>query len=162
MIPYTCGLCRECMSLLPASSPCWLLGLDASCLLVATSERITEQLATGGTATACMCLSCSAPRFLLCFHFPSSSSSVVSSTIGDQGTERVKLIEALRDTGPEPGIQQQTSNPRGRNVAKCSMYSGSCLPNFFCTQLARDKNGSDTDEYHRYHICFRIFGRIRI
>ena len=27
---------------------------------------------------------------------------------------------------------------------------------------ARDENGSDTDGYHRYHICFHISGRIRI
>jgi len=26
----------------------------------------------------------------------------------------------------------------------------------------RDENGSDTNGYHRYHICFRISGRIRI
>ena len=26
----------------------------------------------------------------------------------------------------------------------------------------RDENGSDTDGYHRYHICFHISGRIRI
>ena len=28
--------------------------------------------------------------------------------------------------------------------------------------LGRDENGSDTNGYHRYHICFHIFGRIRI
>jgi len=28
--------------------------------------------------------------------------------------------------------------------------------------LGRDENGSDTDGYHRYHICFHISGRIRI
>ena len=26
----------------------------------------------------------------------------------------------------------------------------------------RDENGSDTDGYHRYYICFHIFVRIRI
>jgi hypothetical protein len=26
----------------------------------------------------------------------------------------------------------------------------------------RDENGSDTDGYHRYHICFHIYVRIRI
>jgi len=26
----------------------------------------------------------------------------------------------------------------------------------------RDENGSDTNGYYRYHICFHIFGRIRI
>ena len=28
--------------------------------------------------------------------------------------------------------------------------------------MGRDENGSDTDGYHRYHICFHISGRIRI
>jgi len=28
--------------------------------------------------------------------------------------------------------------------------------------LIRDENGSDTDEYHLYHICFHISGRIWI
>jgi len=28
--------------------------------------------------------------------------------------------------------------------------------------MSRDKNGSDTDKYHCYHICFHIFGRIWI
>ena len=28
--------------------------------------------------------------------------------------------------------------------------------------LARDENGSDTDGYHRYYICFHISVRIRI
>ena len=27
---------------------------------------------------------------------------------------------------------------------------------------SRDENGSDTDGYHRYYICFHIFVRIRI
>jgi hypothetical protein len=27
---------------------------------------------------------------------------------------------------------------------------------------SRDENGSDTDEYHWYHICFHISGQIRI
>ena len=27
---------------------------------------------------------------------------------------------------------------------------------------ARDENGSDTDGYHTYHICFHISSRIRI
>ena len=27
---------------------------------------------------------------------------------------------------------------------------------------SRDENRSDTDGYHRYHICFHISGRIRI
>ena len=30
------------------------------------------------------------------------------------------------------------------------------------THICRDENGSDTDGYHRYHICFHIFDRIRI
>ena len=30
------------------------------------------------------------------------------------------------------------------------------------TVIARDENGSDTDRYHRYYICFHIFVRIRI
>jgi hypothetical protein len=28
--------------------------------------------------------------------------------------------------------------------------------------VARDESGSDTNEYHRYYICFHISGRIRI
>ena len=28
--------------------------------------------------------------------------------------------------------------------------------------IDRDENGSDTNGYHRYHICFHISGRIRI
>jgi len=33
------------------------------------------------------------------------------------------------------------------------------LPYLARSLLARDENGSDTDGYHRYHICFYIFGR---
>jgi hypothetical protein len=29
-------------------------------------------------------------------------------------------------------------------------------------KTCRDENGSDTDGYHRYHICFHISGRIWI
>jgi hypothetical protein len=29
-------------------------------------------------------------------------------------------------------------------------------------QSTKDENGSDTDGYHLYHICFHISGRIRI
>ena len=32
----------------------------------------------------------------------------------------------------------------------------------FVSLLTRDENGSDTDGYHSYHICFHISGRIRI
>ena len=28
--------------------------------------------------------------------------------------------------------------------------------------ISRDENGSDTNGYHSYHICFHIFGQIRI
>ena len=31
-----------------------------------------------------------------------------------------------------------------------------------CLLIAGDENGSDTDGYHRYYICFYIFVRIRI
>ena len=30
------------------------------------------------------------------------------------------------------------------------------------SQNGRDENGSDTDGYHRYYICFHIFVRIQI
>ena len=34
-----------------------------------------------------------------------------------------------------------------------------CMP---LSQNGRDENGSDTDGYHRYYICFHIFVRIQI
>ena len=36
------------------------------------------------------------------------------------------------------------------------------LVHFTACSVGRDENGSDTDGYHRYYICFYIFVRIRI
>jgi hypothetical protein len=68
---------------------------------------------------------------LLCFHFPSSSSSPAQSETNERNESDGQSEALLRDKGPEAGIQLQTSNPRGRKVALATAAAAPFLPNIF-------------------------------
>ena len=126
----SCVLSLPCMHVVACSA---VLGsLLFGCFLLATS-------AENRTATACVCHACSPSLFAL-LPFPILL-LFVSSTIGDQGTERNETdgqSGALRDTGPEARIQLQTSDPRGIEERwQPHASSGSCPT--FCSAASETK-----------------------
>jgi hypothetical protein len=47
-------------------------------------------------------------------------------------------------------------------VTSCLVFAYSLCPLYWVVLRSRDENGSDTDGYHWYRICFHIYVRIRI
>ena len=59
-----------------------------------------------------------------------------------------------------PMDQERTENSRMYLHWLCYVLTDAC--NRAMYPVCRDENGSDTDGYHRYYICFHISVRIRI